>query len=175
VFELWFTEKDIRQRWSEVKGKFWEEFEEKMNLAAKLILEKCLRAERSLSIGAGHYRRSKERLDQSNGYYSRNVVCKLGVLTGVLFPRSRRGVYKSQILKKYKRFGGDFDRYILKMFTLGLSTRRVEEFFVRFFGERAFSSQTVSEILREVDGELREFHKRPLSDKVSYLYKPQAY
>jgi transposase-like protein len=56
------------------------------------------------------------------------------------------------------------------MFSLGLSTRRVEDFFMRFFGERAFSCQTVSEVVGKVDMELKEYDKRPLSDKVRYLY-----
>lgn len=168
--ELWFTEKDLRNRWSEVKENFWEEFEGRMKLAAKRLLECCLRVEREISIRAGRYQRSKERLDQANGYYLRDVICKLGVLSKVFIPRSRQGVYKSQILERYKRFGGNFDRYILKMFTLGLATERVKRFFRDFFRVASFSSQTVSNILQRVSQELEGYHKRKLDDKFCYLY-----
>jgi putative transposase len=121
-------------------------------------------------IGAGRYRRTSKRKDYSNGYYSRDVICKLGVLSGVLMPRSRQGVYKSRILQRYRRFGGNFDREILRMFSLGLATRRVEEFFGKFFGEYGFSHYTVSTILKQVDSELAEYRKRPLRDDVKYLF-----
>jgi len=170
MVNVWFTEKDLRYRWSEVKRVFWDELEERMNLAAKRLLEKCLRVERSEMIGGGHYKRTSERSDYSNGYYSRDVICKLGVLSDVLMPRSRKGVYRSQILERYKRFGGSFDREILRMYSLGLATRRVEEFFGKFFGEYGFSHQTVSNVLKQVDSELSEYRRRPLRDDVKYLF-----
>jgi putative transposase len=121
-------------------------------------------------IGAGHYSRTKRRSDYSNGYYTRDVICKLGVLSEVMMPRSRRGVYRSQILQRYKRFGGNFDREILRMYSLGLATRRVEEFFGKFFGEYGFSHYTVSTILKQVSSELADYRSRPLRDDVKYLF-----
>jgi putative transposase len=133
-------------------------------------LEKGLRAERSLQIGAGRYKRTGKRADYANGYYTRDVICKLGVLSGVLMPRSRRGVYKSEILERYKRFGGNFDREILRMYALGLATRRVEAFFTEFFGEHGFSHYTVSTILKQVSAELSAYRHRRLRDDVKYLF-----
>ena len=170
MVKLWFTERDLRYRWSEVKRVFWDDLEDHLNLAAKRLLEAGLRAERSIMLEAGRYCRTSKRKDYSNGYYSRDVICKLGVLSKVMMPRSRQGVYRSQILQRYKRFGGNFDREILRMYTLGLSTRRVEEFFGKFFGEYGFSHQTVSTILKQVDSELAEYKRRPLRDDVKYLF-----
>lgn len=170
MVNVWFTEKDLRYRWSEVKHVFWDELEEQMNLAAKRLLEKSLRVERSAMIGGDRYKRTSERSDYSNGYYTRNVICKLGVLSEVMMPRSRKGVYRSQILERYKRFGGSFDKEILRMYSLGLATRRVEEFFGKFFGEYGFSHQTVSTVLKQVSSELEEYKRRPLRDDVRYLF-----
>lgn len=170
MVNLWFTEKDLRYRWSEVKKIFWEEWDEQMRLLGRRLLEESLRVERRVSIGASRYERTGSRRDQSNGYYTRDVICKLGVLSRVLVPRSRQGVYRSEILERYRRFGGDIDRQILRTFSLGLATRRVEEFFTGFFGECGFSSQTVSSILRTVSQELSQYRSRPLSDEVRYLY-----
>lgn len=170
MVKVWFTERDLVKRWREVKSVFWDELEDQINFTAKRLLEDGLRVERSQMIGAGRYKRTSKRADYSNGYYSRDVICKLGVLSGVLMPRSRKGVYKSQILQRYKRFGGDFDREILRMYTLGLATRRVEEFFGKFFGEYGFSHHTVSTILKQVTSELAEYRSRPLRDDVKYLF-----
>lgn len=170
MVKLWFTERDLRYRWSEVKRVFWDDLEDHLNLVAKRLLERGLRAERSLKIGAGRYKRTGKRRDYANGYYTRDVICKLGVLSGVLMPRSRRGVYKSEILERYKRFGGNFDREILRMYALGLATRRVEAFFSEFFGEHGFSHYTVSTILKQVSSELSAYRRRRLRDDVKYLF-----
>jgi len=170
MVNVWFTERDLRERLREVKSVFWDELEDHVNLVAKRFLELGLRAERSLMIGAGRYKRTGKRADYANGYYTRDVICKLGVLSGVLMPRSRRGVYKSEILERYKRFGGSFDREILRMYALGLATRRVEAFFSEFFGEHGFSHYTVSTILKQVSSELSAYRRRRLRDDVKYLF-----
>jgi transposase-like protein len=58
----------------------------------------------------------------------------------------------------------------LRLFTLGLSTRRVEEFFESLFGPCGVGAQTVSAIVGRVQGELAQYRQRPLSDAVRYLY-----
>jgi transposase-like protein len=126
-------------------------------------------------VGASHYQRSSRRRCYRNGYYTRNVVWKLGVLSKVLIPRTRTGKYQSAILDRYRRFGGGFDRHILQLFTLGLSTRRVERFFTDFFGQYSIGSQTVSDILKRVSGDLHQYRTAPLRDDVRYLYLDGIY
>ncbi|RME22824.1 MAG: IS256 family transposase [Candidatus Zixiibacteriota bacterium] len=175
VVNLWFTEKDLRYRWADVKKVFWEEFESRLRLSAKRLLEESLKVEQQHLVGAGRYERSRRRRGYRNGYYTRQVVWKLGVLSDVLVPRCRSGVYRGTILQRYRRFGGEFDRYMLRLFTLGLATRRVERFFRDVFGVSGMSAQTVSAILKRVSGELHAFHHRPLSDTVRYLYLDGLY
>lgn len=170
MVNLWFTEKDLRYRWSEVKGNFWEELEEQSRLSAKWFLQEALKAELTCQLGAGSYERTRRRRDYRNGSYSRDIIWKLGILSKVSVPRSREGQYRSEIIERYRRFGGRFDRHVLRLFTLGLSTRRVEDFFVSFFGPCGLGAQTVSEIVGRVRGELASFRQRPLSDEVRYLY-----
>jgi putative transposase len=170
MVNLWFTEKDVRYRWAEVKDSFWEELESWSKQSAKLVLQAALQAELRQAVQAGRYERTNQRRDYRNGSYSREVVCKLGVLSDVSVPRSRRGAYHSEVLDRYRRFGGNFDRYVLRLFTLGLSTRRVEEFFVSLFGPCGLGAQTVSTIVGRVQGELARYRSRRLSDQVRYLY-----
>ena len=150
MVNLWFTQKDLRYRWSDVKKEVWEDLESYLRLSAKRLLGESLKVEQQHLVGAGHYQRTSKRRDYRNGYYTRQVIWKLGVLSDVLVPRNRSGVYQSAILERYKRFGGSFDRHILKLFTLGLATRRVERFITDFFGEYGIGAQTVSDILKRV-------------------------
>ena len=175
MVNLWFTQKDLRYRWSEVKKHFWDEFESTMQLSGKRLLEESLKAEQQRLVRAEPYQRSHRRRCYRNGYYTRDVVWKLGILSKVLIPRTRSGEYRSDILDRYRRFGGDFDRHILKLFTLGLSTRRVESFFTDFFGQYGLGAQTVSDILKRVAGELHEYRTVPLSDDMRYLYLDGIY
>jgi transposase-like protein len=172
---LWFTEKDLRYRWSEVKQQFWDELEWYLQVSGKRLLEESLKVEQQLLVGAGQYERSRHRRGYRNGYYTRNVVWKLGVLSKVLVPRTRAGAYESAILERYRRFGGQFDRRVLELFTLGLSTRRVESFFTEFFGHHGIGAQTVSDILKRVSGELHRYQTAPLADDVRYLYLDGIY
>ena len=175
VVNLWFTQRDLRYRWAEVEKFFWEEYEGQLQLLGKRLLEESLKVEQQHLVGADHYQRSSNRRCYRNGYYTRNVVWKLGVLSKVLIPRTRTGDYQSAILDRYRRFGGGFDRYILQLFTLGLSTRRVERFFTEFFGEYGLGAQTVSDILKRVSGDLHDYRTVPLSDDVRYLYLDGLY
>lgn len=175
MVNLWFTPKDLRYRWAEVKKQFWDEFESTMQLSGKRLLEESLKAEQRHLVRAEPYQRTSRRRCYRNGYYSRNVVWKLGVLSKVLVPRTRSGVYDSAILERYRRFGGSFERYILRLFSLGLATRRVERFFTEFFGHYGIGAQTVSDILKRVSGELHEYRTRPISDDVRYLYLDGIY
>jgi putative transposase len=175
VVNLWFTQKDLRYRWADVKKEVWDDMESYLKLSAKRLLEESLKLEQQHLVGAGHYQRTSKRRDYRNGYYTRQVIWKLGVLSDVLVPRSRSGGYESAILERYKRFGGSFDRHILKLFTLGLATRRVERFFTDFFGEYGIGAQTVSNILKQVSAELQEYRNRKLSDDVRYLFLDGLY
>jgi transposase-like protein len=172
---LWFTSKDLRYRWAEVKKHFWEEFESTMQLSGRRLLEESLKAEQRQLVRAEPYQRTSRRRCYRNGFYTRDVVWKLGVLSKVLVPRIRSGEYRSAILERYRRFGGRFEHQILKLFTLGLATRRVESFFTDFFGEYGLGAQTVSAILKGVSGELHEYRTQPLSDDIRYLYLDGLY
>lgn len=170
MVNLWFTEKDLQYRWAEVKRIWWTSFERRVQWTAKRLLEESLKVEQAASLGAGRYQRNRQRRDWRNGYYCRDVIWKLGVLSRVCVPRSRQGIYQSRILARYRRFGGEFDRHVLQLFTLGLSTRRVERFFTDLFGPCGLGAQTVSDILGRVSGELAAYRQGPLADTARYLY-----
>ena len=168
--QLEFGNKNLRLRWAGVKEFFWEYLEERTKGVVRRLLEVGLRVELDYQLGVGRYKRQARRRDYRNGYYVRSLVTSLGVISSFLVPRSRKGVYRSQILERYKRRTSSFDRAVREMFVLGLSTRRTEEFIKGFFGEGILSSQGVSLVFREVEEELKSFRERKLSDDYVYLF-----
>jgi len=98
--ELKFGDKNIRLRWGGVKEYFWEYLEERTKAAVRRLLEEGLRVEMDYQLGVGRYRRDPGRRDWRNGYYARDLITSLGVISSFLVPRSRKGVYRSQILER---------------------------------------------------------------------------
>jgi putative transposase len=168
--QLWFTEKDIRRRWSEVKRFFWEELEHQARHAQKRFLEEVLKIEREEQLGAGWHRRSGGRRDQGNGFYLRDLVTSLGVISGLMVPRSRRGVYRSQVLERYRRRAPDFDRWVQEAFVLGLSTRRASRLVKELLGVAVLSPSSVSQLLKTLRCECLEYQRRPLADRYRFLF-----
>lgn len=168
--EIWFTQRDIRQRLGEVKRIFWSGVGCRVKEAVKVMLEEGLRGEMLHQLRVGHYERSILRRDYRNGYTLRCLRTSWGELVGVRVPRSRRGVYRSRVLDRYARYAGDFDRRVEESVILGLSTRKAQEFFRAFLGEQIVSASGVSLVLKRLDEEARSFHQRPLKDQYSYLF-----
>ena len=55
MVNLWFTSKDLRYRWAEVKSVFWQEYERQLQLLGKRLLEESLKAEQQHLVGASRY------------------------------------------------------------------------------------------------------------------------
>lgn len=53
MVNLWFTQKDLRYRWSEVTKVCWAEFEDQLKFPGKRLPEESLRAEQQREIGVG--------------------------------------------------------------------------------------------------------------------------
>jgi putative transposase len=168
--EIWFTERDIRERFGEVKRIFWSGVGSRVKDAVRVMLEEGLRGEMLDQLRAGHYERSRLRRDYRNGYTLRCLRTSWGELVGVRVPRSRRGVYRSRVLDRYARYAGDFDRRVGESVILGLSTRKAQEFFRAFLGKEILSASGVSLVLKRLDEEVRSFHLRPLKDEYIYLF-----
>jgi putative transposase len=163
--EIYLDKRDIKRCWSEVKGYFWDYLEEKTKEATRRLLEEGLKVEAEWQIGCGRYKRGKSRRDWLNGYYLRDLVSVLGRIGGLRVPRSRKGIYKTKILERYKRRTSDFDKSVFDCFVLGLSTRKVKDFFRGFLGEEVLSASGVSSIFKKIEGELWEFRRRRLEDE----------
>jgi transposase-like protein len=134
----------------------------------KRLIEEALDAERSMLICCKPYERSIERQDHRNGYWSRWITLKDGRLE-IKMPRLREGSYESQIIPRYKQRVKEVDEALKRIFLYGASTRLTGEALRPILGE-AVSAQTISNIAKSLDEEVRIYHSRRIEDKYLYLF-----
>lgn len=159
----------LKLEWEERKAFFEEELDQQVRCSVKQMLEQALEAERSARMAVGRYVRDVEtRRDYRNGYYLRDLGTRLGLLSGLRVPRTRRG-YRSELLPRYQRRQEGVHALVREAFLRGISTRQVGTVLEPVLGE-AYSAQTISRIVRGLDGAVEQFHRRPLPDDCVYLF-----
>lgn len=165
------TDRSVAERWREVKSaeQWWDGLHDTMHAAMKRLLEDSMECELLEQIQAAAYQRNPDRVDFRNGYRFRSLQTRLGVITNLRVPRSRKGTYQSRILPRYGRHEASVEGLICDAFLGGLSTRRVGEVLEPLMGE-AVSASTVSQISKRLDAEVRQYHSRPLPADIEYLF-----
>jgi len=166
--EMDFSESNLANRWLGVKG-IWKLIEGEVKRLIKVRLERALILEQRDCVGCGRYKRSKRRRGYRNGSYVRDLLTSYGWIEGLVVPRVREGGLDSFVLERYRRRQRQVDLVLLEAFLLGHSTRKVRRLFKRLFGD-SVSAQTVSNIVKELDQGVKQFHRRPLGDDYRFLY-----
>lgn len=166
--ELDFSESNVLFRWMGVKG-IWELIQGEVQSRVKGSLERWLREELRGAVGCGRYERVASRCGYRNGTYGRDLLTTYGWIEDLQVPRLREGGYETEVFEKYRRRQRRLDGVLLEAFLLGHATRKTIVAFKRAFGAR-LSAQTVSNVVKELDGEVRQFHRRPLGDDYRFLY-----
>lgn len=166
--EMDFSEKNLRNRWFGVKD-FWNLLEGEVKRLTKGHLERALLWEQRLRVGCGRYKRSKRRQGYRNGSYVRDLLSSYGWIEGLVVPRIREGGIDFELLERYRRRQRHVDLVLLEAFLLGHSTRKVVRWFKRLFGGD-ISAQTVSNIVKELNRQVEQFHRRWLGDDYQFLF-----
>ena len=147
---------------------YWEEHDEVVKAFKKRLIEEALDAERSEWICCKPYERSSGRQDQRNGYWKRWITLKDGRLE-IKMPRLRGKGYESHIIPRYKQRVKEVDEALKRIFLYGASTRLTGEALRPILGE-AVSAQTISNIAKSLDEEVKRYHNRSIEDKYLYLF-----
>jgi len=159
----------LKLPYPEWKEFFAQEWDEWVRSQVKKLIEQALEVERDYHMQLGYYEHEPEfRFDYRNGYYFRDFATKLGLLRRLRIPRTRRG-YRSQLLPRYQRRQEAVHELVREAFLRGISTRQVGEVLEPVLGE-AYSAQTVSNLARELNAAVHEFHHRRLADAYVYLF-----
>ena len=166
--EMDFSEANLRNRWFGVKG-IWKQIQGEVKRFIKFRLERALVLEQKVCVGCGRYKRTRKRRGYRNGSYVRDLLTSYGWIDGLVIPRVREGRFSSEVLERYRRRQRQVDWVLLEAFLLGHSTRKTTRLFKRLFGD-SISAQTVSNIVKELDQQVQQFHRRPVGDDYQFLY-----
>ena len=152
----------------DLKESFWGDLQGEAQRSAKRFLERLSEQQRDRYMVSRHYVRSKQRQDYRNGYYVRDLVTRFGTLR-LRIARTRKQGFLPAVLPKFQRLAEEVTLLIREAFLRGISTRQVGRV-VATVTDRVVSAQTVSGIIRELDGAVREFHQARLEDDWAYLF-----
>jgi putative transposase len=155
------------QRLQQAREFFFEDLDQQMKEHHRCFLEQLMLYERQCFLNAQPYERTLARVDQANGFYTRRLTTRLGVLE-LKVPRSRSGHFQPQVLPRYQRREPVIDQALKAVFLLGVSTRQAGRALATLV-EDAVSAATVSAVAKALDASVHTFHRRRLSDHYTYL------
>jgi len=154
---------------TDLKESFWGGLEQKTRLAWKQFLDSESERMRHLYMGYESYERGpRPAAGYRNGYYERDFVTRFGTLR-LRIARTRDRSFLPAGLDKFQRRAPEVAMLIREAFLRGISTRQVGRVVATLSGERV-SAQTVSNLTRDLDHAVKEFHRAPLKDEWAYLF-----
>jgi putative transposase len=154
---------------SDLKDSFWGDLEQKTRLAWKQLFEAESERMRNLYMGCESYERGARPAGRyRNGYYERDFVTRFGTIR-LKIARTRGKSFLPAGLDKFQRRAPEVALLIREAFLRGISTRQVGRVVATLTGEQV-SAQTVSNLTRDLDAAVRQFHQAPLKDEWAYLF-----
>lgn len=159
---------DLWREYNSSFGDLWEQQEEAVKEIRRTLIEGALEAERDMLLGCKPYERQEGRKDYRNGYWKRWITLKDGRIE-IRMPRIRGMGYESGIIPHYKQRVKEVDTALMKIFLYGASTRLTGEALRPLLGD-GVSAQTISNIARSLDEEVKRYHSRRLEDRYLYLF-----
>jgi transposase-like protein len=132
------------------------------------FIDTLMSAEADAVCGAEYGARSSERVNTRNGYRVREFDTRAGTLE-VAIPKLRSGSYfPDWLLERRRRAERALTTVVATCYLLGVSTRRMERL-VESLGITRLSKSQVSEMARDLDGQVEAFRTRPL-DQGPYTF-----
>ncbi len=137
------------------------------------VFNAVLNAEASEQVGADLYERTDDRLTYRNGYRERQYKTRVGTLD-LLIPKLRNGTFSTTLFANYERSEKALVLSLMEMVLQGVSTRKVSRITETLCGS-SFSKSTVSKLCEELDKEVEQFLKRPLTRAYPFLIVDAIY
>lgn len=119
------------------------------------------------TLGASSYQRSGARLGYRAGYYSRQLITRIGSLE-LRIPRDREGKFSTDLFERYQRSEKALLAALSEMYVQGVSTRKVKAVTEELCGHE-FSASTISTINKTLDAQLEAFAQRALDQPYPYV------
>ena len=149
------------------------EDEDFLKLMIRKGIEEFMESEMAEILQAGRSERTCSRTDYRSGYYSRNLVTRVGEIE-LRVPQKRNGAFSTQIFERYQRSEKAFVAALAEMYVQGVSTRKVKRITECLCGHE-FSSSSISRIVKKLDADLDAFANRRLEVEYPYLILDARY
>lgn len=163
------TELRVADLWREIKEDFWEDVNTETLKLVRCLLEGAVEEELVAHLRATWYKRNPDRQGYRNGYRSRDLLTRYGLLEKLRVPRDRDGSFDPRVFGRYERRQDEVNITVRELFLRGISTRQVGAVVQPLLGEEV-SAQSVSRICRSLDSEVARYHRRPLIDCYIYVF-----
>ena len=144
-----------------------------MKALMKEALQEVLEGEMTDCLGAAPGERTEGRTGDRAGYYSRNLITRVGKLE-LRVPRDRNGEFSTALFERYARSEKALVAALAEMVVQGVSTRKVKAITEELCGHR-FSASTISSINKRLDAALDRFANRRLEEDYPYLILDARY
>lgn len=125
------------------------------------VLNRVLESEMTEHVGAAPHERSRTRRGYRNGYYTRDLMLRVGRIE-LAVPRDREGTFRTELFERYQRSERALVVALMEMVVNGVSTRKVKRITERLCGH-AFSKSTVSDLAAGLDTQVAQWNERSLS------------
>ena len=132
------------------------------------ILNAMLDAEADEIANAARYERTGERRAYRAGHYGRRLTAKAGRLE-LKVPKLKGAVFESAVIERYRRREESVEEALIDMYLAGVSTRQVDDISQLLWGDR-MPSQTLSDKLKKVYGDIDAWRTRPLEGEYPYVF-----
>ena len=136
-------------------------------------LNRILKAESAVQLGAGRYERTDGRTDSRNGVRERPLQTRIGRIV-LQVPRHRNQPFRTMIFDNYSRSEAALIASMAEMVVNGVSTRKVSTVMETLCGS-SFSKSTVSEVCKDLDKDVQAFRNRPLTEEYPFLMVDATY
>ena len=154
---------------ADMKESFWGDLEGRTKLAWKHLFESESERLRDRYAVLDSYERGPRQTRQyRNGYYERDFVTRFGTIR-LRIARARGKSFLPPAIEKFQRRAPELAMLIREAFLRGISTRQVGRVVATLTGETV-SAQTVSNLTRDLDRAVKQFHEAPLKDEWAYLF-----
>src|SRR5437879_4318005 len=173
--------KDLSQRmpnpWSLVKSpeEFWGDLSNQGRRLLKTLLEETMELWRDEWLDIPWHKPEPQRKSYCNGYYRRkHWPTALGPLGEVRVPRCRDKGLSQNMFSRLQDHRQEMGDCVIDMLLAGVSTRRVGELLEKII-DLPVSAGQVSQLAKRLDGQVRAFHTRLLSDEYEYVLVDAIY
>ena len=147
--------------------------EDYLRAMVEAMVQAALEAEMSEALGAEKGERSGLRVGYRSGYYRRALITRVGTLE-LRVPQDRQGRFSTELFERYQRAEKALVASLVEMYVQGVSTRKVKSVTEELCGH-SFSASAISAVVKKLDGELKAFAERRLSEAFPYLILDARY